>query len=156
MTGIVLILERTGEVDGMGMVGNLYVDGTLYGKTMEQNWQNNEPFKSCLPAGSYILEPYDSPKYGRTVALSNHDDVRANQSELPNGKGRYACLIHTANWASELQGCIAIGKTHACGQKNRWLPDALMVTASRATVDKLIDLIYERGDGIISIHHKQY
>lgn len=61
---------------------------------------------SCVPAGTYRLERHNSDAHPMTWALVNPDlDV----SHYPNGNDRSAVLIHPANWAFELRGCIAPG-----------------------------------------------
>jgi hypothetical protein len=54
------------------------------------------PFKSCIPEGVYQAEKYSSPKY---------PDVW----ELKDVPERTHILIHAANWAKDVQGCIGPG-----------------------------------------------
>ena len=73
---------------------------------IECPWKDNQPSVSCIPGGEYDLVPHSSGKYGEVWAFVGgtvshyHDD---GQSE------RYACLIHSANYAHQLEGCLAIG-----------------------------------------------
>jgi hypothetical protein len=73
---------------------------------IECPWKDNQPSISCIPGGDYDLVPHLSDKYGDSWAFVGgtvshyYDD---GQSE------RYACLIHPANYARQLQGCLAIG-----------------------------------------------
>lgn len=102
-----LVLERYGSTS-MGVFGELIVnDIKLF--TVEQPWRNNKPYKSCIPAGEYQLVPHDSKKYGETWAMVNHDLSVSHYKEA-NIK-RFACLFHKANYAKQLQGCIAPGKS---------------------------------------------
>ncbi len=101
------ILERFCDCEQMGVFGRLLRDGLQVAYSVEQAWRDNEPFVSCVPAGRYELVEINSPKFGRTYALKNSAlGVGVNQGEAK----RYACLIHPANLASELQGCIAFGR----------------------------------------------
>lgn len=75
--------------------------------TIEQPWRNNEKGASCVPEGAYQLIPYNSPSHGATWYLSNQElgvgGPEANRS---------FCELHAANWARQLQGCIAFGLTN--------------------------------------------
>ncbi|ELR65865.1 hypothetical protein C942_00952 [Photobacterium marinum] len=74
---------------------------------VECPWQNNQPNVSCIPPGTYKLIPHQSPKFGTCYALEspNLGVTRSGPST------RTHCLIHKANRASELRGCMAPG-TH--------------------------------------------
>ncbi len=78
---------------------------------------------SCLPPGEYRLEPHDSEAHPKVWALINRDlDVYHWPWEVPVGKRSFArtvCLIHPANWAYELRGCIAPGRRRAI-ENGRW------------------------------------
>lgn len=58
---------------------------------------HGDPQKSCITAGNYGCAWHTSPKYGPCYQVTN----------VP---GRSHILIHPANWAHQLLGCIAIGK----------------------------------------------
>jgi hypothetical protein len=112
--------------------------GHLKGKgfecwTIERPWVNNEPFKSCVQEGEYGLVPHKSEKYGRTYALVNRDLGVTHQQEP--GSKRYACLLHTANYPEDVEGCIGPGERHII-HDNR-----LMVTSSRTVLGKLLEYI---------------
>lgn len=81
----------------------LLKDGPLVlfsGFTVELPWMNNAPRKSCIPKGSYTCEMRTSPKFGLVPHVLN----------VP---GRTAILIHPANYARQLLGCIALGLSSA-------------------------------------------
>lgn len=111
-------------------VGKLYVDGVVLFNTMEKPWKNNEPMISCIPAGVYELNPCVSPKFGKTYCLENTD---LGVSHHSNTK-RTHILIHKANMASELHGCIAPvssfgvlnGETEWCGMSSAVAYNKLM------------------------------
>lgn len=135
------ILERFCDSEQMGVFGRLFRDGLQIAYTVEQTWRDNKPFVSCIPAGTYEVVAYESQKYGATFALKNHAlDVGVAQGEAK----RYACLIHAANRASELQGCIALGIDLSMIGKE-WA-----VTSSRGITDKFLDQLDE-GDRITII-----
>lgn len=83
----------------------------------------------CVPDGVYILVLHDSPKHPRTFALVNADLGVVHNPEP--GK-RSDILIHPANWARQLEGCIAPGK-HRSEDESGW-----MVTNSRQAYDELM------------------
>lgn len=69
---------------------------------------------SCVAPGKYKLERHNSEAHQNVWALVNATlDVYHFESDVPpgrKGKARTAVLIHSANWAEELRGCIAPGK----------------------------------------------
>jgi hypothetical protein len=74
--------------------------------TIERPWMDNESGTSCVPEGTYQLIPYLSPKHGQTWCLENEAlGVTADG----HGGTRSRCEIHSANWATQLEGCIALG-----------------------------------------------
>ena len=76
--------------------------------TLEQPWRDNLPDHSCVPDGQYNLIPYNSPKHGPTWCLHNSALNIYATEPIPEG-GRGYCEIHSANWAEQLKGCIALG-----------------------------------------------
>ena len=92
--------------------GALWVDSAMY-YTVEQPWNNNHPDTSCVPAGMFDLIPYVSPTHGPTYCLRNPDLKIMGCDELTPDQiaagYRNYCELHSANWASQLKGCIAPG-----------------------------------------------
>lgn len=80
----------------MGTFGHLYRDGEIIAYTVEQPWRNNEPFKSCIPFGTYLCKLANHPKHGLKY-------------ELQDVPGRTAILIHVANTMDDVEGCIGLG-----------------------------------------------
>ncbi|MCO1336079.1 DUF5675 family protein [Microbulbifer sp. OS29] len=100
-------------------LGRLRVgDRTFY--TVERPWLGNKPFESCIPEGVYRCDPYSSAKY-------------PNVWELQEVPGRSKILMHTANYASDVQGCIGIGTTQA--------PGGWWVIQSRKAMQELRDML---------------
>jgi hypothetical protein len=91
---------------------------------------------SCIPPGIYRLTTHDSEAFSRVWALTNpmnwvyhwDSDVPAPQSEC----ARTTVLIHPANWATELRGCIALGKQRTKQPNGIW-----MILNSRDAVNEL-------------------
>ena len=64
--------------------------------TIERPWLGNTVRISCIPEGVYNMGWRESPKFGETWQVQ---DVQ----------NRTYILIHTANYAKEVQGCIGLG-----------------------------------------------
>jgi len=88
-------------------LGRLTILGhTFY--TVERPWLGNKPFESCIPEGVYTVKRYKSEKY-------------PDHYEILNVPERSKILIHEANFAKDVQGCIGIGLSlmeHQRGVKN--------------------------------------
>lgn len=91
---------------------------------------------SSVPLGEYRLVPHNSEKHPRVWALLNpaleiyHWDWEVPKARV--GIARTLCLIHVANYAAELEGCVAIGKTRVKSANSAW-----MVTNSRDAINEL-------------------
>ena len=70
---------------------------------------------SCVPAGTYRLERHSSDAHPNVWALVNPQlgvyHWPWDEPKQLQGIARDCCLIHPANFASELEGCIAPGKS---------------------------------------------
>lgn len=90
-------------------------DGSQVCCFVERPWLNNQPNKSCIPEGSYQLQPHDSPKFGKCYALN-----AATLGVTPNGPSlRTHVLVHKANLVSQLEGCLAPGTSFGV-VNNEW------------------------------------
>jgi Family of unknown function (DUF5675) len=101
------LASRLGD---MACTGILTFDGAperFY--SIELPWRNNDKGASCVPAGTYDLIPYNSPKHGPTWCLHNPLLNVYGTEPVPAG-GRDHCEIHSANFARQLLGCIALGE----------------------------------------------
>jgi|11BtaG_2_1085332.scaffolds.fasta_scaffold13613_4 hypothetical protein len=67
--------------------------------TIEKPWLNNQQMISCIPSGSYVMEPKHKENFG------SYPDVW-QILDVPN---RYGIYFHVANRAEQLKGCIATG-----------------------------------------------
>ena len=73
-------------------------DGQHLCVTIERPWDDNLPDVSCIPPGTYEFYRFQSPHNG---------DVWRTEG-VPN---RTAIEIHAANFAHQLEGCIAVGNS---------------------------------------------
>lgn len=150
-----LVLTRYGSIPGHGTPGELVIAGLIRCHTIEQIWQDNKPFVSCVPDGEYQLVPHNSDKYGATWALVNPDLGVAHYPT--SGIARYACLFHSANWAHQLQGCIAPGNEIAAAVDTRHTSESrLMVTQSRRTLQRMLDILSDEQEHTLQIRWKTY
>lgn len=102
-----------------------------------------EPFKSCVPDGEYALVPHSSPKYPMpdrwVFALTNPElGVYYDDHEIPEGQqfGRSKVLIHTANYVTQLLGCIALGRKHVFSGEPAVQDSGAAVRMLRATLGR--------------------
>jgi hypothetical protein len=146
-----IILERFCDHPSLGTLGEIYIHGTFFCFTIEQPYRDNKPFKSSIPVGEYKLIQYDSPTYGDSLAFYNpllnvmvyKDDAQEND--------RYACLIHSANWASQLQGCVALGSSISWGDHKG--ESNIMVTNSKSTLKRFREQVKENDQILIKWKH---
>lgn len=111
-------------------LGSIVVSGvTLW--TLERPWVPSQthiggmPGRSCVPPGTYKLEPHSTEAHPRTVALVNP----ALGVTHWGGPGlRSAVLVHAANRVEELRGCIALGMA-----RSQW-PHGWEISQSRMAV----------------------
>ena len=87
--------------------------------TIERPWLDNTVRISCIPEGVYNMGWRESPKFGETWQVQ---DVQ----------NRTYILIHTANYAKEVQGCIGLGMG--------LMGDRVAVSSSRKAVAKFEEM----------------
>jgi hypothetical protein len=132
-----LTLVRDAD-NGRCMLGTLKINGSFF-QTLERPWIPGPPGGtkgiSCVPKGIYRLVRHDTEAHPRSFALVN-EELGVYHLAVPAGKqGRTACLIHVANWASELRGCIALG------MRRTLIVDEWCVQQSKIAVDKFYSLV---------------
>lgn len=77
-------------------LGRMWFEGeTVY--TLELPWLDNLKTISCIPSGTYKVEKTYSPRFKRDLWLVK---------DVPNRSG---IRFHSANFVSQLEGCIAPG-----------------------------------------------
>jgi hypothetical protein len=93
--------------------------------------------KSCVPCGTYQLMRHDSVKHPKTWALVNFDldVIHYEGDDHDPDEDRATCLIHPANFAHQLEGCIAPGLAHSKAGEE------FMVTSSVRAMDRLRSLV---------------
>jgi len=129
-----LVLNRTCHNE-FGTFGTLRIGDVLL-HTVEQDWENNQPNVSCIPNGVYELRYFDSPKHGDSYIISNHE---LNVGRFQGEATRFGCLIHKANLASQLQGCIAPGLGLGF-YKGQW-----SVTSSTSAMSAILEILGKEG-----------
>jgi len=120
----------------MGTFGKLKL-GELELYTVEQPWNHNKKGHSCIPAGTYRLEPHNSQAHPHSFAFVNHD-LGVYHHEEP-GAVRSECLLHTANFASQLRGCVAPGIALGCLDNDGMMDWAVL--GSSVAMKKIRNLI---------------
>lgn len=144
----------------LGTFGHLYVPGIetrLF--TVERPWIKRwhgvdypagAPFKSCIPEGLYVFEPYHSPTKGLVYRIVNPEiGVYPNKyDELT----RYAIEMHPANTMYDVVGCIGPGDEFgpAMWLKNKPIP---AVYNSRNTFELIQEAL---GTDTYHLHVRQY
>jgi len=123
-----LTLERDTHNE-FGTFGKLSVEG-LSLCTVEQDWEKNLPYKSCIPNGEYVMTFHQSPNHGDCYILEN---LALGVGRDEGDSKRWGCLFHVANLASELEGCIAPGLYRG------YYKEAWSVSSSGAAMDQLIE-----------------
>lgn len=128
-----------------GVFGEMIISGHRF-KTVERLFKDNQPFISSIPPGKYTLEPHESNQHGQTWALVNHD-LGVYHYQDAKAK-RTAILIHVANRASELAGCIGLGKYLG------FVSDEIAVTNSAAAVGDALEILSKDTNHTITIRDK--
>ncbi len=91
-TNMIMKLTRLDWTD-KGVFGHLVLEG-FDCVTLERH-------DTMIPAGTYKVSVYHSPRLNRDVLL------------LHDVPGRTMIEIHNANWENQLEGCVAVGKQRA-------------------------------------------
>lgn len=112
-----LIRTENSDTHTLGILRE-YVSDVEICRTIERPWLDNMKEISCIPADrTYTVVPDDTGKHQGFKIL----DV----------EGRTNIEIHSANWAVQLNGCIAVGDAVKDSADGR------MVTNSKKTLDML-------------------
>lgn len=124
----IITIHRNGMSDDKPTYGHLKVldnyKKQFESKTLELPWKDNRMEISCIPCGLYFVKRRFSEKYKHHL-------------EVLNTKPRTMVLIHVANHAHQLKGCIAPGKDFIDIDKD----GIIDVTSSRATLDVILSYI---------------
>lgn len=112
-------LKRSPD-DGIRTLGRLNA-GQMVFATLERPWIENPagaggmPRKSCVPRGTYRVEPWSSANFPDTFIITNPKlGVYRQPGDIPPEQkfGRSAILIHIGNRVRDVIGCIALGMEH--------------------------------------------
>jgi hypothetical protein len=126
-----MILTLTRDYrDARCTLGTLEVYGRRV-QTLERPWvvstnggTAGQKGVSCIPPGRYRLFPHSGEAFKDVWALVNPAlDVYHWEADVPRekrGKARTTVLIHSANYVSELRGCIAPGKERKRVNRTEW------------------------------------
>ncbi|WP_391595141.1 DUF5675 family protein [Winogradskyella sp.] len=87
---------------------------------IERGWRNNQSRVSCIPPGTYPVKLEYSPRF------------RKKLWEIYDVPGRSECKFHAANYARQLNGCIALGNNRKDIDNDGYYD----VTSSRDTMKK--------------------
>jgi len=101
-----LLLRHTDSPAGVfGFLDLLTDSGVRLARycTAEDDWLNNAPRVSCIPAGIYTCQRVVSPKHG-------------NVFEITHVPGRSAILIHSGNTENDVEGCVLVGHQYGALQ----------------------------------------
>lgn len=80
--------------------------GSFVCKTLELPWKDNANSISCFTPGKYLC------KHTRSNSFSTAHGKDVYTYEITGVPGRAGVRIHSANFVSELRGCIALGDAH--------------------------------------------
>lgn len=91
---------------------------------LELPWKDNAHDVSCIPLGSYVITPADHDHFGR------HFDITPV-------KDRSGIKIHSGNYASQIRGCVLVGRDFMDINSD----GSLDVTFSKATLGTLAQFV---------------
>lgn len=111
-------------------IGYMDLGGTRV-QTLEQPWNNNEPNRSCIPEGTYIVKRDKTGKH-QWYAVQNV----ANRTFIE---------WHVANEVEELAGCTAFGMRRAS--------DGQSLTRSRSALELVLK---DAGDDDFIVTYRSF
>ena len=120
--------------------------GTIQYYTMEQPDNDDQPMHSCVPKGAYSLVPHTVVN-GPLAGLQTWSLFNATLGVFPEPAIDYdeaypmrvACLIHPANQAWQLEGCIAPGKARGLIDIGKGLLPSVL--SSKDAFDEIVTLL---------------
>src|SRR5262245_24888923 len=101
-----------------GVFGRLAVPNGRMLFTLEDDWKDNAPGKSCIPTGTYTL---------RRTIYHKHNLETFEVCDVPD---RSRILIHPANTEEDVEGCIGVG------MRRGWVTVAKDEDTGAANVEK--------------------
>lgn len=94
---IVTIVRKATKKQTTGILTASNAGASFACKTVERPWLNNANSISCIPTGTYQVKWTFSPKFMKYTY---------QVMDVPNRSG---IRVHSANFYSQLEGCIALG-----------------------------------------------
>lgn len=101
-----------------GVFGRLVIPNGRVLFTLEDDWKNNAPCESCIPAGTYPLR--------RTI----YQKRQLETFEICDVPNRSRILIHPANTENDVEGCVGVG------MRRGWLTVSKDEDTGAANVEK--------------------
>ena len=137
MKTVVVNRDTVGDKQSLGVCYVFDEDGELLfrSESIERGWLDNKRMVSCVPEGKYPLKLEWSPRF------------RKNLWELYGVLNRSECKFHAANYARQLNGCIALG-THRKDIDQDGYND---ITNSRNTMKKFHEAMGDDTEAIVII-----
>lgn len=129
-----LLLRREKNQPDAECILGLFFAGTQSFCSIERPWIPSPIAKggssgiSCVPPGTYQLDLHHSDAHPYSFALVNPDLDVIHYPDPKRPELRALVLIHSANLARELRGCIALGTRAG---KSQMVPGAYQVFDSR-------------------------
>ena len=102
--------------------------------TVERPWLDNKPNVSSIPVGTYEMGWSESPRFGETWHIKDVPD-------------RTYILIHVANFARDVEGCIGLGMG--------LMGDTVAVSESKKAVTRFEELT-KGVDWMLKIENSHY
>ena len=97
--------EHSDEHQTLGVITTMNGDKLWSAHTLELKWEANINNVSCIPTGIYLC------KYTRSNRLSASAGHDVFTYEVMNVPHRAGIRFHSANFARQLLGCIALGNS---------------------------------------------
>ena len=104
-------------------------------EAIERGWMDNKSRISCIPPGEY------------PVKLEYSNRFKTDLYEIFNVPNRSECKFHAANYARQLNGCIALGSNRAEIDNDGYTD----VTSSRKTMSKFHEAMGGDKDAVLII-----
>ena len=133
-----------------GMTGTLTLPDGFLLYSLERGWR--DPDIKPIPPGRYQLVPHTGLRWRNVYALVNKDLGVTHYLPVKHPSPRTAILIHPANFASELKGCITLGCLSSMERdRNRDMQKVPFVGLSRKAVDLFNARVKESNDPTLEI-----
>lgn len=104
-----LTLQRLTSSD-LGVTGVLIEDYKPILLTLERPWLDNKEDVSCIPAGQYLCERYNSQHFGSVFMVM----------DVPDRRG---ILVHGGNKILDTKGCILTGLSFDIVNDGLWVAE---------------------------------